>query len=231
VAESAPVWPWIALGAGGVLAVGLLGWFLSGGRRRAGEGEEAPQPAIIPASPPPSPVPPPAPPSPAVPAPHDPIGIELRPRLLHLTATDAVLEFELNLTNASAEQADGVRLSLAMVSASPQQDGHSAAFHRAPQLQPMVEPFDLPAGQEGGVAARIALARAQFHIVDVGGRAMFVPLVMVDLRWRSGLSIKRHGADFMVGTVGQGGKLGPIWLDRSRHGGLAASRYLAKQLA
>jgi len=76
---------------------------------------------------------------------------------------------------------------------------------------------------------RLAIPRSGVNVVQVSGRPMFVPIVLIDLRWRGGLSIRRFGADFMLGTAGQGDKLGPIWLDRpAPSGALAAHRYHAK---
>jgi hypothetical protein len=55
---------------------------------------------------------------------------------------------------------------------------------------------------------------------------MFVAMLLVDLRWRSGLGIRRSGADFMIGMAGQGDRIGPIWLDRGQPmGTLGAVRY------
>jgi hypothetical protein len=236
VAEPAPVWPWVALGAGGMLALGALGWLFLRPRRRPVE-REAPRPAPVPAaaapSPPPPPAPVPAPPPPRpVPAPgSEPFAVEIRPRALIISESEAAFEFELVVANPTAASAEGIRVSVAMISANPMQDAYAGAFHANPTAQPSSEPFDLLPGKAWGVAGRLQIAREQIHVVEVGGRAMFVPLVMVDLRWRGGLSIRRHGADFMIGVGGQGDKLGPIWLDRRLHQNLAANRYIPRPLA
>jgi hypothetical protein len=231
VAQSAPVWPWIALGSAGTLALGAIAWFLLRRRRREEDEEELfePEPAAVPPPPaPPRPVAPPPSPAPVPPPLTDPIAIEIRPRDLVLNGEDAHLSVELILTNTGPVSADGLRITLALISASPDQDMQSARFHTSSNLQPVAEPFDLAAGQRWAITGRLTLPRATIHAVTVGTRTMFVPLVMVDLRWRGGLSLKRHGADFMVGTGGQGAKLGPIWLDRTRYEALAASRYFAR---
>ncbi|MDF7775954.1 hypothetical protein P1X14_11915 [Sphingomonas sp. AOB5] len=164
-------------------------------------------------------------------SPAEPIAVEFIPVKMELVGEGALLDFELVLT--AAQPADGVRLIVAMMSASPDQDRQIAGFHAVPPVGMAQGPFDLPAGKGGRLSGKLSLPRDRFHVVDVGGRPMFVPVVLVDLRWNGGLSIRQQGADFMIGTEGQGGKLGPIWLDRGGQvsGPLAASRYLAKRAA
>jgi hypothetical protein len=97
-------------------------------------------------------------------------------------------------------------------------------------VDPAGTPFDLAPGAGGRMPMRLALPRELIHVVEVAGRPMFVPLVMIELKWRAGISIRRFGADFMVGTAGQGGKVGLIWLDRNQQAReLAATRYLPRQ--
>ena len=175
----------------------------------------------------PAAVAPPPPPPPPPPVAREAIAVELRPRVVHISGTEAVLEFELELTNTQAVSAEGIRISLGLISANPAQDAWVGTFHAAPTVQPAADPFTLRPGQAWRTGGRLQLPMAQLHVVKVGGRPMFVPLLMIDLKWRGGLSLKRQGADFMIGTAGQGGKLGPIWLDRRQHSGLAANRYVA----
>ncbi|UYY59591.1 hypothetical protein [Sphingomonas sp. S2-65] len=143
-----------------------------------------------------------------------------------------MLELELLIGNRQVEAAENVRVQLALISASPDQDRHAASFHAATMLGDSAVPaFDLAAGAGGRLPVRLALPRDALHIVQAAGRPMFVPMVLIDLRWRAGISIRRFGADFMVGTAGQGPKLGPIWLERPTSAPLAATRYLPRQVA
>jgi hypothetical protein len=231
-------WLWILLGAFAAALVGAGGWLLGRRGRPAPEPEpEAPvaerQPPR-PAHPAPAPAPTPvAPPRPALAAaPAEPIAIEFHPLHIDIGEKSAVLEFELGLFNASGASADGLRVSLLLASANPDQDALIASFHASSALPAAGPPLDMPAGEGGRIPGKLAIEAERIHVVQVGGRPMFVPIVLIDLRWRGGLSIRRHGATFMVGTAGQsggqGGKLGPIWLDRGaqRQTGLAANRYL-----
>ncbi len=166
---------------------------------------------------------------PTRPAVTDPFEIMLNPLRVEIGEGEVMLELELLIGNAQPAAAESIRVALALMSAHPQQDAVIAGFHAAPQGDPAGPPFDLPAGGGGRMPVRLTLPREHIHVVDVGGRPIVVPMVLVDLRWRSGLSIRRFGMDFMVGTAGQGGKLGPLWLDRAQsRAPLAATRYIAK---
>ena len=233
-----PGWLWMLIGAAATAVLGGVAWLFL--RRRADpieeeEFEALPVPAPIPprASPPPPP-PPPAPrPIPAPPAPHaqsHPFEIGVRPLRIELGARDVTLDFELLIGNLQSEPAEAVRLSLAMMSASPDQDGILAGFHRGPPGEVAGDAFDLAPGSGARMPARLLLPRDRIHVVEVRGRPMFVAMVLVDLRWRSGLSIRRYGADFMIGAAGQGDRIGPIWLDRGQPAGpLGATRYVPRE--
>lgn len=249
-APVAPPWIWALAGAGGTALLGLGGWLLLRRRRRDAAGEEGfeAEPVSIPA--PPVQVPPgltraprpaerapvPARPAPA-PAPSSapgaaPFELGLNPHRIVFAENEVSLEFELLIGNGSGASAENIRIAFAAMSAHARQDEAIAGFHAGPPGEPGGPPFDLPAGGGGRMPARVAIAHTGMNVVQLGGRPMFVPMVLIDIRWRGGLSIRRFGADFILGTTGQGGKLGPIWLDRpAPKGPLAANRYFAKQVA
>jgi hypothetical protein len=159
----------------------------------------------------------------------DPFDLVVRPVRIEVNEQEVVLEIELLIGNRQAAAAEAIRPSLALISANPEQDRHIAGFHANPMVDPSGQPFDLAAGAGGRMPARLRVRREHIHVVQVGGRPMFVPIVMIDLRWRGGLSVRRFGLDFMIGTAGQGAKLGPIWLDRAQLAApLAATRYVPR---
>ena len=239
-----PGWLW-ALAGGGIVALGLGAHRLFR-RRRAGEDDATdvehvePEPVRMPRPAPEQAVPAATSTTPvsavasrtrAIPvqAPQpsaEPFEITLRPQRLAIAGDEVVLELELLLGNRQREAAENVRMQLTMLSANPDQDRHAAAFHAATMLgDGTVPPFDLAPGAGGRIPVRLSLPRQALHVVQLAGRPMFVPMVLVDLRWRSGISIRRFGADFLAGTPGQGDKLGPIWLDRPFTGALTAAPY------
>lgn len=233
-----PGWLWALLGAGATALVFGGIWAFQRRRRADADaaGEEvhtapvtAPAVPARPVAPPPGIAPAPAPP--ATPS-GEPFEIILRPGRIEVTERDVLLDFELLIGNLQASAAEHVRVTMAMMSANPDQDRHIAGYHANPMVDPAANAFDLAPGVGGRMPARLALPRELIHIVEVQRRPMFVPMVMIELKWRAGISIRRFGADFMVGSAGQGTKLGPIWLDRNQQASqLGATRYLPRQAA
>jgi hypothetical protein len=159
----------------------------------------------------------------------DPFELVVQPLRVEVNELEVVLEIELLIGNRQSTSAEAIRPSFALISANPDQDRHIAGFHANPMVDPVGRAFDLAAGAGGRMPARLRVRREHVHVVQVGGRPMFVPIVMIDLRWRGGLSVRRFGSDFMIGTAGQGTKLGPIWLDRAQLAApLAATRYVPR---
>lgn len=234
-----PGWLWALLGAGAT-ALAFAGIWAFQRRRRADAVEdeiyEAPAAAPAPAAPARPVAPPPgiapSPPAPAAVPSGEPFEIQLRPTSIEVTERDVLLDFELLIGNVQASAAENIRVMMAMMSANPDQDRQITGYHANPMVDPAANAFDLAPGAGGRMPARLALPRELIHVVEVQRRPMFVPLVMVELKWRAGISIRRFGADFMVGSAGQGAKIGPIWLDRNQQATqLAATRYLARQAA
>ncbi|NYT42004.1 hypothetical protein HZY97_14635 [Sphingomonas sp. R-74633] len=238
-----PPWLWAAAGAGGTALLGLGGWLLFNRRRREEDAEEevfeaepvaASPPPPVRVQPPPglSPVAPAAPVPAPVPINGDPFELVLNPHRVIYAEKEVLLEFELLVGNATGAPAENIRIAFAAMSAHAQQDAVIAGFHGGPPGEPGGAPFDLAPGAGGRMPVRLAIPHSGIQVVQVGGRPMFVPIVLIDLRWRGGLSVRRFGMDFMLGTVGQGDKLGPLWLDRpAPTGPLAAHRYFARQVA
>jgi hypothetical protein len=239
-----PGWLWMLIGAIVTAALGGAAWALSRQRQDPEEQdeealplEEVVRPRVVPPARAPAPAPgilrsAPPPPPPVSRPQSDPFEIVVRPSRIELGPREVVLEFELMVGNIQSGSAEGIRVALATISASPDQDRMIAAFHRGPPMAAGGEPFDLGPGSGARIPARLSLPREHVHVVQVGGRPMFVAMLMIDLRWRSGLSICRFGSDFMIGTAGQGGKIGPIWLDRGPPAGpLGATRYLPREAA
>ncbi|MEP9359905.1 hypothetical protein [Sphingomonas sp. KR3-1] len=238
-APATPPWIWAAAGAGGTALLGFGAWLLFSLRRRDEDEEAVFEPEPIVAAPPP-PVTPPrgltpaAPVSPPAPVASGsaPFELQLNPHRIAFAEREVLLEFELLVGNASGALAENIRIAFAAMSAHARQDEVIAGFHGGPPGTPGGEPFDLPAGGGARMPVRLAIPREGVNVVQVSGRPMFVPIVLIDLRWRGGLSIRRFGLDFILGTAGQGDKLGPIWLDRPAPSGpLAAHRYFAREAA
>lgn len=249
--EALPGWLWPVLG--GVLllgAGGLAGWWI--GRRRKRDIEAADEEVVVPppAAPTPGPPPlarktPPAPVSPVpapaatrvapVPPPDGPLVTEIRPLRVAIRDGLVTLDFELFVQNRGREPADNIRAVLTLLGANAEQDAQIANFQSASRLAAGSEPFSLAPGAVHKLDAQVSLPGDQMQVVQVQGRAMFVPIVPLALKWYAGLSIRTLRDSFMVGTAPAPGsdKLGPLWVERaaSGFGQLAAKRYVPKVVA
>jgi len=134
-------------------------------------------------------------------------------------------DLEVEVVNVQPGPAEGLRVALALISASPDQDLQRAAFHAGPPPQLSADPIALMPAGRARIPVRLTLRRDQLHVIALGGRPMFVGMLLCDLRWRGGLSVHRYGADFLLGAAGQGARPGPIWLDRPTPRALSAIAY------
>lgn len=215
-------WPWLAGGA--AISFALAGWVLWRNRRRT-----APEPVIaarLDPVDPPRPAPPPRPRDRAIPdSDTSPFAVRVAAGQLRFAETELRFELELEITNTRPQRAEALRPALALISAHPGQDRDIAAFHGASAGMAQAEAFDLAPGAVLRLPVRMVLPRSRIHTVSLRGRPMFVALLMLDLRWRAGLSIRRSGTDFLIGSAGASDKPGPIWLDRPAPAALAATAY------
>ncbi|HWK35885.1 MAG TPA: hypothetical protein VNR91_06465, partial [Sphingomonas sp.] len=235
----APLWPWLLAGLALIAAVGA--GFAWGRRSReaalAGRGTPVvpdlplvPTPPLrpqTPAAPPAAPTTPAATPSPATapttpapvipPATSHPLSIEFVPASARLGNGTIALDFELVVTNSGTQAADAVRVAVTMVTASPDLARQIPAFNATAPGGPMSDPVTLAPGQGHRIAGQLALPAEAMHVTRVGDRPMTVPVVLVHLRWRGGLSVRSLGDAFLIGTGdARAARLGPIWLDRDR---------------
>ena len=148
------------------------------------------------------------------------LKLEFQPLRAGTEGEQAVVELILTVHNIGSENAANVRVRPGILSASPDQGPQMEAFHAATALGGSAfQPFALATGAQQQIPIRLTMQLSAVHVVTVSGRPMFMPIVMIDVAWRGGLSLKRMGADFMVGietVAGSPGKgrLGPFWLDR-----------------
>ncbi|WP_175488069.1 hypothetical protein [Sphingomonas sp. NFR04] len=224
-------WLWLVLGAIGVAGLAGAGWWHRSRDRRLA----APSVALAasePERPLAAPEPPPLPAPPLLLPPGDggePLAIHIVAATVAFLAETVAFDLEIDVINAQDRAAEGLRPALALISASPDQDRWRSAFHAGPPAQNQGGPVDLAPGGRLRLPARLTLRRDQLHVVTHGGRPMFVAMLLCDLRWRGGLSLHRAGADFLLGTAGQGPRPGPIWLDRAAPPALSATRYVPPQ--
>lgn len=228
-APPAPLWraDWLIAGALVLLVgVALLLWR----RRRKGPSDgDADEVAVAPITAEPRAHRPPAsepaspiasvpsdstPASPAVDAPRARLTLALRPRRGGINLVTATLDAELEIVNAGDAPAAAVQVAARLLSAHRDQQAELDALFAEPGVRPAVASFALAPGEGRVLPLLLTLPRGAIRPIDMGGRAMFVPVAAVDVRYASGAGEAQSAAAFAVGVERDGAaKLAPFWLD------------------
>ncbi len=175
----------------------------------------APAPApVAPLPPVPSPVivPPAAPAPPSLPPRY--LDFQLAPLRVALQDDRVLLDFDLGVGNGTDIPADDVRIATLLLTANAGQDEQIAAFlDREPGGG--LESFALAPGDQRMVEATMTLPRHMLTVVTARERPFFVPIMVIDARyrWADGRE-SRTSAAFMVGQGLPNGRLSPVFLDR-----------------
>jgi len=225
-------WPWVAA----VLALLAGGAYLMRGRRRRASrygdfdrlafagSPEAPRAAPKPmprGMGTPQPTPTPTPPRKPVADDGGIVAARLRPELsvefvpdrAVVTEREVMLQFDLTIVNSGSAPARDVLVESHLVTAHAAQDAEIAGFFAAPagngDRMAMIPPL-------GRVALKSAvrLPLDQLNSFEVEGRRLFVPLVALNLFFRSGAGDGQASASYLVGRGGNDDdKLAPFRLD------------------
>jgi hypothetical protein len=237
-------WPWlaalIALIAGGTFIV----WSRRGRRQRYSDPgrmafaglapdvlpEAQPVPPARPTPTPPraqpAPQPDPVPPKPAQPAkaPADDglivskrlkpqIALEFQPDRAVVTEREVVLQFDLVILNQGTAPARDVLVEAKLITANAAQDREIAAFFHQPQGQGDRMAGIAPFGKLS-LKSAVRLPLDQLHSFEVEGRRLFVPLVALNILYRSGTGEEQTSASYLVGRGNETDeKLAPFRID------------------
>lgn len=223
--DVAPGWGgWIAAGAGlAALVAGILWWrrrretsvAVPQNTRPAPEAREPVQPA---AAPPDAPQPVATPamldPAPIVPD-RAQVTMILQPRRAGLNLLSATVEAELLLRNDGVAPALAIRVGALLIGAAAGLPGDVGPLFARPVGRPVTPPFALAPGEERRVRLVVALPRAEIQPLTAGGRAMFVPVVAVNVLYDAGGIEGQTAQAFAVGVERvDSAKLAPLWLDQ-----------------
>lgn len=132
-----------------------------------------------------------------------------------LRGDDAAVEFAIAMRNKGETTAHDVSLQVRLTTAGPDQGAELAALHKLPIDQPILAPFALAPGADAEFAATAILPVSQIHRLALGGRPMFVPIIVMAARYRwEGGGVAELGVDYLLGIERPGHvRLEPIWLD------------------
>ncbi|MEH6661411.1 MAG: hypothetical protein V7679_07180 [Parasphingorhabdus sp.] len=147
---------------------------------------------------------------PPQPAPAIAIGFE--PRSANTTLFNAVLGFELTLTNHGSQDLRDISVSGAMVQA----ENHGSRDPTAVDLSLLQELLTLQAGKAEKIIAEFRVPLAGIRPIEFGSQALFVPLVHFSIAWTDGSGApQRQMAALLVGLEHQPPrpKMAPFRLD------------------
>jgi hypothetical protein len=184
--------------------------------------------------------PPPAAPSPsAAPAESPPVthqdvaararlDIELKPKRAGTNLLSAAVEYQILITNAGDAPARLVTTDVRILTAGPEQDAVLQAVFAAPIEKPVTAPFDVAPGETATLDGMAMMPREMLNVMTVEGRALFVPVLAINLRyeWESGTG--QTASSFVIGIDrGEGAKLAPFRVDGPprMHGNVAQLAY------
>lgn len=149
----------------------------------------------------------------------------LQPRRAGLNLLSATVEAELVVRNEGPMPASAIRIGAALIGAATGPPGDVAPLFAQPVVRPITPPFALAPGEERRVRLVVARPRADIEPLQAGGRAMFVPVVAVNLLYDAGGvdagGVEAGGVEgqtaqaFAVGVERvDSAKLAPLWLDQ-----------------
>ena len=251
-AEPAP-WRWISIGLAAIVAAigGLLIW-----RRRRSTAEEGwrDEPVIpeggtaTPAPSPPEPEPAPAPaipPTPAAPASADIsarpwIELTMEVRSARLSLMGATIAYALNVRNRGEQPAEDILIRSLIANADASQQTLLQLFFAGAAGLPSHSIVSIASGESQGLTGELRLLPDQIAPVQMGDRALLIPLVAFDAqyRWTNAQGAPdgtgRTGRAFIVGQEKSppADRLSPFRLDLGpRQYRMPGSRATALELA
>nr|WP_246617252.1 hypothetical protein [Sphingomonas yunnanensis] len=155
-----------------------------------------------------------APAAPAAATPRARLTVALRPRRGGINLLTATLDAELEIVNTGDVPAGAIHVAARLLSAHRDQQAELDALFAEPRIRAAIPPFALAPGDGRMIPLLLTLPRAAIRPIDMGGRAMFVPVAAVDVRYVSGAGEAQSAAAFAVGVERAGAaKLAPFWLD------------------
>jgi hypothetical protein len=146
------------------------------------------------------------------PRPAPAITIDFQPRSANATLFNAVLGFELTLSNDGSEDLVDVRISGSMVQA----EGHGPREPMPDALSPLHELETLRTGGAETISSEFRVPLASIRPIQFGSQALFVPLVQISIEFTDGSGFQHiQIAVFLIGQEHQPPrpKMAPFRLD------------------
>ncbi|MGI8931024.1 MAG: hypothetical protein ACR2FK_01395, partial [Sphingomicrobium sp.] len=141
------------------------------------------------------------------------LNVEFVPDRAVVTDREVLLQFDVTIINSGSAPARDVLVEGKLVTAHAAQDVEIAGFFAAPAGQGDRMALIPPLGRVA-LKSAVRLPLDQLHSFEVDGRKLFVPLVALNILFRSGSGDGHASASYLVGRGGNDdAKLAPFRLD------------------
>ena len=141
------------------------------------------------------------------------LNVEFTPDRAVVTEHDVMLQFDVTIVNSGSAPARDVLVKGKLVTAHAAQDAEIAEFFAAPDPSGDRMAVIPPLGRVG-LKSAVRLPLDQLHSFEVDGRRLFVPLVALNILFRSGAGEGHASASYLVGRgTDDDAKLAPFRLD------------------
>ena len=142
------------------------------------------------------------------------LDIELKPKRAGTNVLSAAVEYQILVTNAGDAPARLVTTDVRILTAGVEQDAILQALFAAPIEKPVTAPFDMAPGETATLDGMAMMPRDALNVMTVEGRALFVPVLAINLRyeWEGGTG--QTANSFVIGiNRGEGAKMAPFRVD------------------
>lgn len=142
------------------------------------------------------------------------LDIELKPKRAGTNLLSAAVEYQILVTNSGDAPARLVTTDVRILTAGAQQDALLQALFAAPIEKPVTEPFDIAPGATAALDGMAMVPREVLNVMTVEGRALFIPVLAINLRYEWDGGAGQTASSFVIGiNRGEGAKMAPFRAD------------------
>ena len=142
------------------------------------------------------------------------LDIELKAKRAGTNLLSAAVEYQILITNAGDAPARQVTTDVRILTAGSEQDAILKALFAAAIEKPVTAPFDVAPGETATLDGMAMVPREMLNVMTVEGRALFIPVLAINLRyeWEGGAG--QTARSFVIGIDrGEGAKMAPFRVD------------------
>ncbi|MDB5703079.1 MAG: hypothetical protein JWN66_195 [Sphingomonas bacterium] len=142
------------------------------------------------------------------------LDLEMRPKRAGTNLMSAAVDYEIVVRNTGGASAHDIQLDVRLLSAGAEQDGWIGALFSSPIERSITAPFDLPPGGAIELTGMAMIPKEMLSVMNVQGRALFVPVLAVNLLYGWDGGEGQTATSHVVGIDrGEGAKMAPFRLD------------------